>query len=386
MRLLQIVKDAQRREWVFEKDAVSGEDLPRHYSLGSFDRGEFIQFRNTNNQIVEVALDWGMEQLEGYDAFYQQGMRVCQQIEFAGDKSGGRKLGVLVEDEDGVKRIMSFKDRCEQDYERRASDLEKRVIGKIAVEKKRRRDKQYDDLYAGVNGLLPAEDVRYIRDILTKLIENKIVVRDSINGMQLSFTQKIDSLKKDETAEIVEFFPRVPDKIKPYFLHVVKYAELNESKHDWWGYSVDELFKFIERIGEVNAVNYLHSLLISLERNENVYELQNLVSYSVDNEVGQERAGDYFDSILLIQRLGYDGDDAVRYAGQRIDINPEFRGNYNSLLDMVRRDFKKVGWAIIEVAVKKPSFLEDFQSLQRLAESYRSSTDEFKTLEWLRNS
>ena len=65
MRLLQIVKDAQRREWVFEKDAVSGEDLPRHYSLGSFDRGEFIQFRNTNNQIVEVALDWGMEQLEG---------------------------------------------------------------------------------------------------------------------------------------------------------------------------------------------------------------------------------------------------------------------------------------------------------------------------------
>lgn len=386
MRLLSARKDKQGREWFIVTNPATGVEEPIHISLGSFNTsdGIYLHFLKTNNLLVKAAVKWGIDLGQGYEKFYQQGMRISQQIDvYVGGESGysGRRVGLKTKDEDGYTTIVSLRDKCEEDYTKRAAALEELLIESIKIKKRGIENSQYDMLYESVKDSLPQEDLEYISNNISRLKEKKII--ESAHCITLE--ERLNRLSQDRNKEFLEFFPKVNDNAKALFFHVVKYAEL-EQKDDWFVHSVDEVYNFTEKIGAENARLYLICLLLALKRDENVNEFDGLVKHDV-GRLENEQWNEYFSRVFLFQSDGYPGNSSLMFAYDRLKLEDNKRKNYDLMLKKLINETgsAQLGWTMAFDAVRKHEILESLDIADKVISVYNQTKDERKALSVIYN-
>ncbi len=392
MKLLSIRKDSKRREWVVMKDPVTGEEGPRHYSLDSFncrldDRGNkrhgiFSYFFKRNNNIVNVATEWGIDLGEDYDRFFQQGLRVSQQISVPTNGVG------RVSEYDGFEeRPKTFAEICEEDLNERSKALEEKLIGEVKQAKRRRRNEQYDSVVPVLEEGVSPEDSQAVRDLVTRLKEIEISEPSSLFG-EPSFVEKADYLKRDENEELLQELPRVDSNLRHLFLNVVKYSELNGDKNNWFRYDLREFSDYLTFIGPECGRLHLDSLLMSLQRGENIYDFRKLVGYDTEDGAKKERFREYFASIFDIQRRGYEGDAAVALTDARFGVPKDQRDKYDTVLRKITdAGFKQFSIAVMDhIARRRPEVLEDPTIVDGVIDVYKTSGEREAYYSFLRSA
>jgi len=367
MRLLSTRKDSKRREWVVMKDPVTGEEAPKHYSLDSFNQHKRVYpyFFKRNNNVVRVAIEWGIDLGNDYDRFFQQGLRVSQQISVP-----TKSVGFFDE------RPKTFADICEEDLNKRARALEERLLEEVRRVKKGRRNSQYDSILPVLEeGTLP-EELQSARNLVARLKETDIIEHSSQFG-EPSFEEKANYLREDKNSELLRVLPEVDASLRHLFLHVVKYGELNGSRRDWFEQELEGLSGFLEFIGPECGRSHLGSLLTSLQRNENIYELRQSVNY-YNGSVRREQFGEYFASVRDIQGLGYKGDTAVSLTVAKLKLPVEQRGKYDVVLKKITDAGVRTLTLMMmnRIVEKTPEFLEDPKLVDRVIDVYKTHGDE----------
>lgn len=372
MRLLSTRKDRKGREWVVMEDSVTGKEEPRHYSVDSFNHHDKVYpyFFKRNNNLVRVATQWGVDLGEDYERFFQQGLRVSQQISVP-TKGVGK-----VDEEDFLEGPKTYADICEKDYLERAKALEERLLGEVKQAKKRRRNEQYDFMLSFLEESASQEESQSAIDLVACLKGTDIREPSSRFG-EPSFEEKANYLKEDKNAELLKVLPNVDASIRPLFFHVARYAELKCHGDNWFDYEFDEFSDFLGSIGPENSRLHLESLLMSLEREENIYELRQLIGYSI-SEIGEEHFEDYFRSVYDTQRMGYEGCTAIALMDIRSKLTEDQRGKYDVVLKkLTDSGFRKFTSSMMNhIAERRPEFLEDPTLVDNAINIYQSKGDE----------
>ena len=122
--------------------------------------------------------------------------------------------------------------------------------------------------------------------------------------------ERISNLEIDQNEKFIEYFAKVDDVNKPLFFRVVKFAELDNKEEKNWvnAIGVDGLYDFMIQIGSENSTIYLKSLLLSLNRDENVWYFHDFTKSGLDKI---QNRNDYFKAIYELQKNGKKGKDAA---------------------------------------------------------------------------
>src|SRR3989344_570122 len=333
MRLLSTRKDSKRREWVVMTDPVTGEEAQRHYSLDSFNcrlddknkhHGVFSYFFRRNNNLVNVATEWGIDLGDDYDKFFQQGLRVSQQISVP-------TKGIGRDDEDySFERPKTFAEICEEDLNERSKALEERLLWEVKQTKKRKIAGQYDSMLPVLEEGTSPEYLQSANDLIARLKETNIPEPSSLFG-EPSFEEKANYLRRDENEKLLQVLPGVNPGLRHLFLHVARYAELNGDRENWFRHDLGDLSDYLEFIGPECGKLHLESLLMSLQRDENIYDFRKIVGYGTEDGAKKKRFGEYFASIFDIQKMGYEGDAAVAITDARLKVPEDQRDKYDAV-------------------------------------------------------
>ena len=313
MKLLSETKRKKGKKWAIMTDPFTQEKDPKRLSVDCFSDGFYKAFFTHNNLIVKWAVGYGIDLGEEYERFFEQGLRVSQQIDEVVDRESGevKELGIKVKNEYGdVVDTVSFRDRCREVYENSTGNLEKKLIKGIKEKRIEERNKQYDSLLKSVEGKLNQEDFAVITNLINELKGKEIIEYRDRGGEYAHLEQRLYDLKDYKNDELMEFFPKVDDKVKVLFLQVFKHNEFHDKRGNLLEYGVKELVECMEKIGPENSKIYLNCLIMALDRNENLYLFHKSMDYEI-SKLEESKQKNYLAIVNNLMSTGCEGETAV---------------------------------------------------------------------------
>ncbi|GEM_PF-6158024 len=242
-RFLEIGKAGRsgRSAPVIEKDALSGGELPHHYSLGDFSSVTYLNaVIKENNELVAAAVAWGVS-LPSYGQFYQLGLRASQQLhgrvwDMTSDKHSSAYGAVKVE-----------------------------LFAGIMAARRRRRDEGLEGIVAS-GSELPADDKRKVEQMASAL--KGVPVRDRSKDLH-ELRQIIRHYESDQASDdrLSENYARVAPELRADYLAVIKFADLNGVQSDFTSGTAEEIRQLLGSLIAGNGRKYLQALQSELARN-----------------------------------------------------------------------------------------------------------------------
>lgn len=261
-------------------------------------------FAGFNNAVVNGALKWSINFGDEYRKFLKSEFKLLALSEEDGEEI------VNIKNEYGEIISVQLRYAYDLDCGKKIDKLKEKLIEDVKEKKKEKRNKQYDSIKPYLN----EEDFAAIE----KLKEKEIVEKRrffSVSGDYLlagvhALEERISNLEIDQNEKFIEYFAKVDDVNKPLFFRVVKFAELDNKEEKNWvnAIGVDGLYDFMIQIGSENSTIYLKSLLLSLNRDENVWYFHDFTKSGLDKI---QNRNDYFKAIYELQKNGKKGKDAA---------------------------------------------------------------------------
>ncbi|MDO8553326.1 MAG: hypothetical protein Q7S22_00835 [Candidatus Micrarchaeota archaeon] len=338
MRILGLTRKNTRtrgdisNKWVSMRDPLTDRQDPLRYGVTCLSDEFYKEFFKFNNEIIGAAKQIGIDLGENYRLFFEEGMRVSQQL-------------------DGPVR-----GRCLAKYEQYAKALKEVIITRTPERKRELVNAQLDSLLEMIvqstasdeDRILPEELVKRLRLINIKIPDIVMLNLDGFVNIIMS---------KDDYKELQEWLPKVHDELKAKFLAILTVHLLETGKPNWFEGEVDALAGFLKEIGLENAklyLDYLYRFLRGAEgRHRDFYEFC-WGNRSVIEDLNSEQLSMYFKVLRKAQiegvsllncdgiarkaaelRLTHENEEIDAQFGQAFE-NYKKTGNRHGLLDELK--------------------------------------------------
>jgi hypothetical protein len=269
MRILRLRKKRSKRKdtsnkWISGKDPKSDKVDRLHIGLNCLSDNFYKKFFKDNNAIVRALMKLDLEKDEQYSRFYEQGMRVSQQL-------------------DGPYREHSMARYDEQ----LASVYESLVECAI----KRKKEIESATLDSFLEQILSSSASSKDKESAEKMVKDLKKAEIKRPKRRISIDDIVAEILKNDYSELEEAFSEVPDPLKTMFLAVTTNYKLDNSQN-WFEGEISDLVQFLKRIGLVNSRLYLSFLQSSMQKEEgdrNIYNNWTETVQSIEDFDSEQR-------------------------------------------------------------------------------------------------
>jgi hypothetical protein len=243
MRILSLKTKRNKRKdssnkWVSSKDPKSDRMDPAHFGLNCFSDNFYKRFFKDNNAIVRALLRLDLEMDGQYSRFYEQGMRVSQQL-------------------DGLLREHST-----ARYDEQLGALHESLV-ESAIKRKKESEAQTLDSF--LEQILSSEASSKDKESAEKVVRDLKKVKVNRPKRRMPIDDTVGQILINDYSELEGIFSEVPDQLKTLFLVVTTNYKLDNSQN-WFEGEISDLIQFLKKIGLVNSRLYLTFLQSSMQK------------------------------------------------------------------------------------------------------------------------